>query len=79
MLFVPFQTPQAPSLVQRAESVAIKDDADLISRQCVEERDMVGGGVAWGSYGESKESCLRRARDGRDGVCDWGADEVKYD
>lgn len=49
MLFVPFQTPQAPSLVQRAESVAIRDDADLSSRQCVEEREMIGGGVAWDS------------------------------
>lgn len=44
MLLVPFQRPHAPSLVQKAERTATKEEEDLSCRECDEERKFGGGG-----------------------------------
>ncbi len=40
---MPFQTPQAPSFIQRAERTAIREDEDLRSTVCGEDREAAGG------------------------------------
>lgn len=72
MLLVPFQRPHAPSLVQRAERTATKEEEDLSCRECDAERKS-GGGVR----GMSRESRRRRGREARGDKCESGADEVK--
>ncbi len=78
MALVPFQSPHAPSAVQSVESVVRTLEEDFRTSVW---GDFAGGGGGWGvcTRGMPGEGEVRRRRPRRVGVCECGAEVVKYD